>query len=136
MLILYSIWFLSFKLFQNRNFSFSSGYKVLFRHHVACLVLSGDFAMLMNAGMSAKQALVYNCVSSVLCLIGMVVGVAVGNLYSADLWIFAIIGGLFLYIALVDMVHVSCHIKYYETACTICEKYSGCKLFCTSRFFS
>ena len=60
--------------------------------------------MLMNAGMSAKQALVYNCVSSVLCIVGMVVGVAVGNVKAADSWIFAAIAGLFLYIALVDMV--------------------------------
>ena len=60
--------------------------------------------MLMNAGMSAKQALVYNCVSSVLSIVGMVVGVAVGNLKTADSWIFAAVAGLFLYIALVDMV--------------------------------
>jgi len=64
----------------------------------------GDFAMLLNAGMSAKQALVYNCVSSLLCMMGMVVGVAVGNISSATSWIFALIAGLFLYIALVDMV--------------------------------
>jgi len=60
--------------------------------------------MLLNAGMSAKQALVYNCVSSLLCMMGMVVGVAVGNISSATSWIFALIAGLFLYIALVDMV--------------------------------
>lgn len=64
----------------------------------------GDFAMLLNAGMSAKQALTYNCVSSVLCMLGMVVGVAVGNISSATSWIFALIAGLFLYIALVDML--------------------------------
>ena len=69
-----------------------------------CCVLPGDFAMLLNAGMSAKQALVYNCVSSVLCMIGMVFGVAVGNMSSATSWIFAVIAGLFLYVALVDMV--------------------------------
>jgi len=64
----------------------------------------GDFAMLLNAGMSAKQALIYNCVSSVLCMMGMVFGVAVGNISSATSWIFALIAGLFLYVALVDMV--------------------------------
>jgi len=60
--------------------------------------------MLLNAGMSAKQALVYNCVSSVLCMLGMIFGVAVGNITSATSWIFALIAGLFLYVALVDMV--------------------------------
>jgi len=67
-------------------------------------MLVGDFAMLLNAGMSAKQALIYNCVSSVLCMMGMVFGVAVGNISSTTSWIFALIAGLFLYVALVDMV--------------------------------
>ena len=56
--------------------------------------------------MPAKQAIVYNLLSSVLCLFGMVVGVLVGNLSTASLWIFAIIGGMFIYVALVDMVCV------------------------------
>ena len=76
------------------------------KHLVHCMFI-GDFAMLLNAGMSAKQALVYNCVSSVLCMLGMVCGVAVGNISSATSWIFALIAGLFLYVALVDMV-ISC----------------------------
>ncbi|KAL5015018.1 hypothetical protein ScPMuIL_009288 [Solemya velum] len=64
----------------------------------------GDFAVLLRAGMPAKQAMVYNCVSSILCLIGMFIGVTLGNISSASLWIFACVGGLFLYIALVDML--------------------------------
>jgi len=74
---------------------------------LAYCVFTGDFAMLLNAGMSAKQALMYNCVSSVLCMLGMVFGVTIGNISSATSWIFALIAGLFLYVALVDMV-VSC----------------------------
>ena len=54
--------------------------------------------------MSAKQAIMYNCMSSILCFFGMLIGVAIGNITSASLWIFAIVGGMFLYIALVDMV--------------------------------
>ena len=77
---------------------------------VCCGFISGDFAMLLNAGMSAKQALVYNCVSSVLCLFGMVVGVIVGNIATASSWIFAVIAGLFLYISLVDMVVIDAHV--------------------------
>lgn len=68
------------------------------------LVITGDFAVLLRAGMPAKQAVLYNCLSSLLCFIGMLIGVAVGNISSASLWIFAVVGGMFLYIALVDMV--------------------------------
>ena len=64
----------------------------------------GDFAILLSAGMSVKQALVYNFLSAVTCIMGAVVGVIVGNISSATSWIFALVAGLFLYIALVDMV--------------------------------
>ncbi|XP_074652801.1 zinc transporter ZIP10-like [Tubulanus polymorphus] len=64
----------------------------------------GDFAMLLKAGMTVKQALFYNIVSSVLCFVGMIIGIAVGNISTASLWIFAIAGGMFVYIALVDML--------------------------------
>ena len=60
--------------------------------------------MLLRTGMSVKQAIVYNVVSSVLCFVGMAIGVALGNVSDATVWIFACVGGLFIYIALVDMV--------------------------------
>ena len=68
------------------------------------LCISGDFAVLLASGMTVKQALFYNIVSSVLCFIGMAIGVAVGNIGSASLWIFAMTAGTFIYISLVDMV--------------------------------
>lgn len=64
----------------------------------------GDFAMLLKAGMTVKQALLYNGLSSVLCFVGMLIGVALGNVQSATLWVFAGAAGMFLYIALVDML--------------------------------
>nr|CAD7200627.1 unnamed protein product [Timema douglasi] len=64
----------------------------------------GDFAVLLKAGMSAKQAVFYNLLSSVLCLFGMMLGVFLGENESASSWIFAVAGGMFLYIALVDMI--------------------------------
>ncbi|KAL8565796.1 hypothetical protein ACOMHN_066195 [Nucella lapillus] len=64
----------------------------------------GDFAVLLRAGMSVKQAIVYNCVSSVLCFFGMLAGVAMGNIHNASLWIFAGVGGMFIYISMVDML--------------------------------
>ncbi|XP_064644191.1 zinc transporter ZIP10-like [Lineus longissimus] len=64
----------------------------------------GDFAVLLHAGMSVKQALVYNGVSSILCFFGMLIGVSIGNMAGASLWIFSLTAGMFLYIALVDML--------------------------------
>ncbi|XP_035222159.1 zinc transporter ZIP10-like [Stegodyphus dumicola] len=64
----------------------------------------GDFAMLLKTGMKVKQALFYNGLSSVLCFVGMVIGVSLGNVHSATSWVFAGTAGMFLYIALVDML--------------------------------
>jgi len=75
----------------------------------------GDFAILLNAGMSVKQAVIFNLLSAATCIPGMIVGVVVGNLSAATSWIFAGVAGFFLYIALVDtvlscllVIHFSC----------------------------
>ncbi|OXU22795.1 hypothetical protein TSAR_002041 [Trichomalopsis sarcophagae] len=64
----------------------------------------GDFAVLLKAGMSAKQAVFYNLLSSILCLFGMVFGVLLGATPAASSWMFAAAAGIFIYIALVDMI--------------------------------
>lgn len=64
----------------------------------------GDFAVLLKAGMTIRQALVYNIISSVLCFFGMAIGVVIGNMESTTNWIFSVTAGIFLYIALVDML--------------------------------
>ncbi|XP_021373031.1 zinc transporter ZIP10-like [Mizuhopecten yessoensis] len=64
----------------------------------------GDFAVLLRAGMTVKQAVMYNCVSSILALVGMIIGVAVGNFGDSITWVFVSVAGMFLYIALVDML--------------------------------
>ncbi|GAA38511.2 zinc transporter ZIP10 [Clonorchis sinensis] len=64
----------------------------------------GDFAVLLKTGMRIKEALYFNVVSSVLSLVGMLIGIAVGNVASASYWIFAVTAGTFIYIALVDML--------------------------------
>jgi zinc transporter 10 len=66
----------------------------------------GDFAVLLKAGMSPKKAVYYNLLSSVLCFLGMVVGITLGDTQEASQWIFAVTAGLFIYIALVDMVNI------------------------------
>ena len=74
--------------------------------NINCLTFffAGDFAVLLKAGMSAKQAVFYNLLSSILCLFGMVLGVFLGESETATAWVFAAAAGMFLYIALVDMV--------------------------------
>lgn len=64
----------------------------------------GDFAILLNAGMSIKRALMYNFLSACMCYFGLIVGTLLGENTSAHDWIFAIAGGMFLYISLVDMM--------------------------------
>jgi len=63
----------------------------------------GDFAVLLNAGMSMKEALVYNFLSACTCYLGLVLGIILGEL-NANCYVFALAGGMFLYISLVDMV--------------------------------
>jgi zinc transporter 10 len=67
----------------------------------------GDFAVLLKAGMPARQAVYYNILSSVLSFFGMCVGITIGDTPEASQWIFAVAAGLFIYIALVDMVTFS-----------------------------
>ncbi|XP_051527322.1 metal cation symporter ZIP14 isoform X2 [Myxocyprinus asiaticus] len=62
----------------------------------------GDFVILLNAGMSIQQALFFNFLSACCCYLGMSFGILAGNRFSPN-WIFALAGGMFLYIALADM---------------------------------
>ncbi|XP_038255551.1 metal cation symporter ZIP8 [Dermochelys coriacea] len=62
----------------------------------------GDFVILVNAGMSTYQALFFNFISSCSCYIGLVFGILVGSNFAPNI-IFAIAGGMFLYISLADM---------------------------------
>lgn len=64
----------------------------------------GDFAMLLKAGMSVKQAVCYNILSSILAFVGMIVGRFLGDLPNLTPWIFMATAGVFLYVALVDMI--------------------------------
>lgn len=62
----------------------------------------GDFVILLNAGMSIPQAIFFNLLSAVSCYIGLVFGILLGSNFAPNA-IFAIAGGMFLYIALADM---------------------------------
>ncbi|XP_060793283.1 zinc transporter ZIP10 [Neoarius graeffei] len=70
----------------------------------------GDFAVLLKAGMTVKQAIVYNVLSAVMAYFGMVIGTALGQYtHNVTSWIFAITAGMFLYVALVDMLPEMLH---------------------------
>ncbi|XP_029916219.1 metal cation symporter ZIP14 isoform X2 [Myripristis murdjan] len=62
----------------------------------------GDFVILLNSGMSIQQAMFFNFLSACCCYLGMGFGILAGNSFSPN-WIFALAGGMFLYIALADM---------------------------------
>ncbi|XP_046675550.1 zinc transporter ZIP10 isoform X2 [Homalodisca vitripennis] len=64
----------------------------------------GDFAVLIQAGMTVRKALFYNLVSSVLSFLGTAVGLIIGNFGDSTRWIYAITAGSFIYIALSNLV--------------------------------
>lgn len=64
----------------------------------------GDFAVLLNSGMSYKMALLFNFLSACSCYIGLTVGILVAEDEKISKWIYALAGGMFIYIALCDMI--------------------------------
>ena len=50
------------------------------------------------------QAVFYNILSSVLACVGMIIGLLLGSLHSFSAWMFTATAGIFLYVALVDMM--------------------------------
>lgn len=65
----------------------------------------GDFALLLQTGVSIKRAIFLNIVSSVLSVIGMIVGLVIAGVHTGFVrWIYAGTSGTFLYIALADLV--------------------------------
>jgi len=64
----------------------------------------GDFAILLKAGMTIKQAIVYNLVSTVLAYVGLAIGILAGGGELGRHIILCLTAGLFLYISLVDMM--------------------------------
>ncbi|CAK8671318.1 unnamed protein product [Clavelina lepadiformis] len=65
----------------------------------------GDFAILIDAGMSIKKALLYNGMCACLAFVGAIIGLVIGEYtVTVKLWILAITAGGFLYVGLVDML--------------------------------
>lgn len=66
----------------------------------------GTFAVLIRAGMKMKQSFLWIFVSACALYPGMVVGIFLGDMTEhASPYIFALAGGMFLYMALVDVMN-------------------------------
>ncbi|EDO49001.1 predicted protein [Nematostella vectensis] len=75
----------------------------------------GDFAVLLTAGMSVKMALLANLLSACSCYLGLIIGIVIGQQMEVRLWIFAVAGGMFIYVALVDMLPDLMHSESLQT---------------------
>ncbi|KAG2458326.1 zinc transporter ZIP6 [Polypterus senegalus] len=70
----------------------------------------GDFAVLLKAGMTVRQAILYNLLSAMMGYLGMITGILIGHYAeNISMWVFALTAGLFMYVALVDMVPEMLH---------------------------
>ncbi|KAM9308266.1 zinc transporter ZIP6 [Gastrophryne carolinensis] len=79
----------------------------------------GDFAILLKAGMTVKQAVLYNALSAMLAYLGMITGILIGHYAeNVSMWIFALTAGLFIYVAFVDMVPEMLHNDAIDHGCS------------------
>ncbi|XP_040288795.1 zinc transporter ZIP6 [Bufo bufo] len=79
----------------------------------------GDFAILLNAGMTVRQAVLYNALSAMFAYLGMITGVLIGHYAeNVSMWIFALTAGLFMYVAFVDMVPEMLHNDASDHGCS------------------
>ena len=71
------------------------------------LFCSGDFVILLSTGLKWPIALLFNFLSSLTALVGFFVGVTIGtSSVESNNWILTAAIGLFLYVALVDLVRL------------------------------
>ncbi|XP_073749504.1 zinc transporter ZIP4 isoform X1 [Callorhinus ursinus] len=71
----------------------------------------GDFAALLHAGLSVRRALQLNLASALTAFAGLYVALAVDVGEDSEAWILAVATGLFLYVALCDMLPAMLHVR-------------------------
>ena len=70
----------------------------------------GDFSILIKNKYSLKKALCFNILSSLLCFLGVFVGLIIGSIEIVSNWSFLVIAGTFIYISFVDIVSLILYI--------------------------
>ncbi|XP_040045682.2 zinc transporter ZIP4 [Gasterosteus aculeatus] len=71
----------------------------------------GDFAILLNSGLSVRKALLLNVGSAMTSFVGLYIALSVATDLATKQWIAAVSAGLFLYIGLADMLPTMVHIR-------------------------
>uniref|UniRef100_A0A8C3P9T8 Zinc transporter ZIP4 n=1 Tax=Chrysemys picta bellii TaxID=8478 RepID=A0A8C3P9T8_CHRPI len=71
----------------------------------------GDFAALLHAGLSVKKALLLNFSSALTAFLGLYIALSVTTGEEFQAWIFTVATGLFLYVALCDMLPTMMNVK-------------------------
>ncbi|XP_076455989.1 zinc transporter ZIP4-like [Babylonia areolata] len=64
----------------------------------------GDFAVLLKNGLTVCRAVLWNLISSLTAFVGLFLGLALATQEDVQTWIFAVAAGMFIYIALVDLL--------------------------------
>ncbi|XP_049621604.1 zinc transporter ZIP4 [Suncus etruscus] len=71
----------------------------------------GDFAALLHAGLSVRRALLLNLASAITAFAGLYVALGIGVTEDSEAWILAVATGLFLYVALCDMLPAMLNVR-------------------------
>ncbi|XP_071988185.1 zinc transporter ZIP4 isoform X2 [Engystomops pustulosus] len=71
----------------------------------------GDFAALLHAGLTVRMALLLNFGSALTSFVGLYIALSIAADEAIQQWIFTVATGLFLYVALVDMLPAMMNVK-------------------------
>ncbi|XP_068603544.1 zinc transporter ZIP4 [Brachionichthys hirsutus] len=72
----------------------------------------GDFAVLLYCGFSPCKAILFNLGSAMTSFVGLYIALSAATELATTQWIAAVTTGLFLYVALVDMLPAMAHINH------------------------
>uniref|UniRef100_A0A914VAB7 Solute carrier family 39 member 6 n=1 Tax=Plectus sambesii TaxID=2011161 RepID=A0A914VAB7_9BILA len=85
----------------SNSLGFSTSIAVVF-HEIPHEI--GDFAVLIDSGLSVPKALIMNLISACTAFLGLVVGIELGQNEELVPWLLAVAAGMFLYVAWIDML--------------------------------